>query len=155
MIKNLKPSFIEAICVLLLSLQVSLSAMKPTVRHQGESTSSGPKRANQGRRFCGARLRGPIYVGDRISTPRAACAHQVQGWRSLSVRPNSSLVEQQTRSASRKTQRLLNEEGVARSSWRRKRAHEKTQTQHRGGDRGSWRFRHASAPQGQLLTRAQ
>ena len=123
MIKNPKPSFIAAICVLLLSLQVSLSATaNEGATPVGESTLVlGRSELIKADGSVVPVLRGgPIYVGDRISTSSGGHVHvKFKDGALLSVRPNSSLlVEQYDYDPSKpedSTVKLNLEEGVART----------------------------------------
>ena len=123
MIKNLKPSFIAAFCVLLLSLQVSLSATaNEGATPVGESTLVlGRSELIKADGSVVPVLRGgPIYVGDRISTSSDGHVHvRFKDGALLSVRPNSSLLVEQYDYDPRKpedsTVKLNLEEGVART----------------------------------------
>ena len=123
MIKNLNPSFIEAICILLLSLQVSLSATaNEGATPVGESTLVlGRSELIKADGSVEPVLRGgPIYVGDRISTSSGGHVHvKFKDGALLSVRPNSSLLVEQYDYDPHKpedsTVKLNLEEGVART----------------------------------------
>ena len=123
MIKNLNPSFIEAICILLLSLQVSLSATaNEGAIPVGESTLVlGRSELIKADGSVEPVLRGgPIYVGDRISTSSGGHVHvKFKDGALLSVRPNSSLLVEQYDYDPHKpedsTVKLNLEEGVART----------------------------------------
>ena len=123
MIKNPKPSFIAAIGVLLLSLQVSLSAKaNEGATPVGESTLVlGRSELIKADGSVVPVLRGgPIYVGDRISTSSGGHVHvKFKDGALLSVRPNSSLLVEQYDYDPHKpedsTVKLNLEEGVART----------------------------------------
>ena len=123
MIKNLKPSFLAAIFVLLLSLQLSLSATaNESATPVGESTLVlGRSELIKADGSVEPVLRGgPIYVGDRISTSSDGHVHvKFKDGALLSVRPNSSLMVEQYDYDPHKpedsTVKLNLEEGVART----------------------------------------
>jgi hypothetical protein len=123
MIQNLKPSFIAAICALLLSLQVPLSATaNEGATPVGESTLVlGRSELIKADGSVVPVLRGRlIFVGDRISTFSGGHVHvKFKDGALLSVRPNSSLLVEQydydPRNPEDSTVKLNLEEGVART----------------------------------------